>query len=135
MLNTKLLYFIFSLCLLCGVLQGCATQKQSMRLDDTLNLYASTMRWGDFRGAIQFFSSPALYQNINFAQLKTIKVTGYEVQNSQLLKEGNELRQTVEIRYYDTDVGSEHQLIDRQVWSYHPDKEVWLLDSAMPVFK
>lgn len=126
---------VFRLLVVMILFSACATEKQSLRLTDTLNLYSSSIRWSDFRGAVQFYDKPSLYQHIKFDRLKAIKVTGYDVEQSQLSQDGNELKQTVVIRYYHTDVGSEHQLVDHQVWKYYPGKEVWLLNSVMPVFK
>ena len=116
------------------LLQGCATEEQNRKMDETLNLYASTIRWSDFLGARMFYDSPTLYQDVNFDKIKTIKVTGYDAKDVQSLKGGQQIRQNVVIRYYDTNVGSEHQLIDHQVWNYNEDKEVWLLSSKMPAF-
>lgn len=115
-------------------MSGCATETQNMRMDETMNLYASTIRWGDFQGAKHFFKSAGLYKDIDFDKLKSVKITAYDVKESLLFNNGNQLRQTVVIRYYNTDVGSEHQVIDHQVWDYNEDKEVWLLVSKMPVF-
>jgi hypothetical protein len=134
MLKNTLSILFLMLLLSLGLLQGCATQKQELRLDKTLTLYASAIRWGDFQGATQFYSSPALYEDVKFDRLKHIKVTGYDSKGMQPSNDGKQLRQTVEIRYYDTEVGSEHQIIDQQVWNYDVGKEMWLLSSKMPEF-
>lgn len=134
MLRNIQIHVVLSLLLSIGLLQGCATEKQRLMLEDTLNLYASAIRWGDFQGATQFFSDPLLYQQVKFEKLKGIKVSAYDVKGVQLLNDGNELRQTVEIRYYDTAVGSEHQFLDHQIWIYDTGKERWLLSSKMPEF-
>lgn len=113
-------------------ISACATNTRNRVLDDSLKLYSSAIRWGDFMGATKFYKSPELFAQVNFERLKSVKVTSYDVVGGAFSPDGNMLKQSVRIRYYDTGVGKETEILDSQVWEYNSEREVWLLTSQMP---
>lgn len=111
---------------------GCASDTRNRILDDSLKIYSSAIRWGDFLGATKFYKDPTLFSQIDFDRLKGVKVTGYDMMGGVFSKDGNQLKQAVRIRFYDTGVGNEKEIVDNQVWEYDGEREVWLLTSPMP---
>ena len=80
--------------------------------------YRNTIRWGQ-----------------NIEKLNKIKVTTYKSIHKELSDDGNEAKQTVEIKYYNIDHMIEKTIIDKQLWKYDPDKKTWRLKSRLPEFK
>jgi len=116
------------------LLMACAAKNRQVHLDNTLRQYEQAIRWGLFPVAYALQKAPAKAPDFDY--LREIKVTEYEPLGRPVVSEGgNRIDQTVEIRYYHEDYGKEQVLIDKQIWRYDEEKDVWLLDSAMPEFK
>ena len=118
-------------------LTGCATldeKKKEQNLDDVTMLYERAIRWGDFSTAVRFqrleqaATQPAALPG-------TIRVTSYEPVNSQVLEDGNEVRITVHIDYYNSDTLKVITLTDQQVWKYDPDESAWYITTPLPAFR
>lgn len=122
------------LCTSSILLTACATETRRNRLDESLSFYASTIRWGDFEGAKKFYKNRESWSQINFGQLKTIKITSYDEKSRVISRDGHTLSQSVYIRYYDSNVGKELELTDAQTWGYDEEQEVWMLTSPFPAF-
>jgi len=45
------------------------------------------------------------------------------------------LEQTVEIRYFNEQVGVEKTITDHQVWRYDEDIGKWMLETDLPAFR
>lgn len=126
----KLLFIL--LCLITG---GCGPNKKLQLLDQTLEDYRTTIRWG-LSERLEAFqnrhenAAPATdpFQEIRVTSYKPIKRTFVEG------KEGDTVHQTVEIRYYHDQSGVEKTLIDKQLWHYDEKKERWRLQSDLPHF-
>lgn len=133
MLNQRFYTYLITLMLAVFVLiGGCASDTRNRVLDDSLRLYSSAIRWGDFIGATKFYSDPSLYSHIDFDKMKSVKVTSYEPFGGELTPDGMNLKQRVVIRYYDTGIGKEKEISDTQTWKYDSEREIWLLLSPMP---
>ena len=116
------------------LLMACAAKNRQVRLDNTLRQYEYALRWGLYPEAYALQNEPAKVPDFDY--LREIKVTAYEPIGRPVVSEdGSRIDQTVEIRYYHEDYGRERVLIDKQVWSYDEENDVWLLDGEMPSFK
>ena len=123
---------IYLLLLIAILTASCASDKKNRVLDDSLKLYSSAIRWGDFQGATRFYKEPSLVSHIDFTKLKSVKVTGYDLTGGMLSQDGNQLRQTVRIRFYDTGIGREKEINDNQIWEYDDERQLWMLITPMP---
>ncbi|NOX76988.1 MAG: hypothetical protein GXP17_10335 [Gammaproteobacteria bacterium] len=130
-------FFVFAALLLSGLLLGgCSTTADRMdRLDRTLNGYEKALRWGKFDAAYSFHKWGTDEQPSIPAHLKKIRMTRYEVTSRRFDEKTMTARQSVAIRYYDTDTATERELQDRQRWKYFEDAKRWYLMSDPPVFK
>jgi hypothetical protein len=115
------------------LLVACAAKNRQVRLDNTLRHYENAIRWGRFPEAYALQKEPVKAPDFDY--LKEIKVTAYEpIGRPVVSEEGNRIDQTVEIRYYHEDYGREEVLIDKQVWRYDDEREIWLRDGESPNF-
>jgi hypothetical protein len=116
------------------LLMACAANNRQVRLDNTLRQYEQAIRWGLYPEAYALQKEPARAPDFDY--LQEIKVTAYEpVGRPVVSEEEHRIDQTVEIRYYHEDYGREQVLIDKQVWRYDEEREIWLRDGEMPNFK
>ena len=105
-----------------------------VKMEDALNGYATAIRWGQFEKAAQF-QDPAKRSRLDLAWLKNIHVATYDTVFKKEDLGGNIFEQTVEIRYFNEQVGVEKSLIDRQVWRYDEEKDKLMLETELPTFR
>ena len=113
------------------LLQGCASERIRL-LDDALKVYGDTIRWGRFEDAAQMVVNKPSFDEKTSAN---IKVTSYKERQRDVDEDGKMAKTTVEIRYYNKEIGQEHSLTDKQEWKYFEDPDGWMLTSEMPKFK
>jgi hypothetical protein len=117
-------------------LGGCATDQRKDNLTTTLDAYASTVRWGDFDGALQFVDPkereahpiPAL----EMSRYKQYKVSGYDEGNGATPNGQFEVHQTVKINLVNVNTQSERTITDHQTWRYDEASKHWYLESGLP---
>lgn len=116
-------------------LGGCATQSKNTLLEQTLNAYASTIRWGDIASAMEYIDPEVLKANppseLQLARYKHVRVSGYETKGPQPVSE-TEVRQRVVIGLINIHTQTQRDVVDNQVWKYDPVAEHWWLESGLP---
>lgn len=128
---------LFTVCLLVTLLTGCATldeKKKEQQFDDIIRTYEHAIRWGDFATATAFqrLEQTATPQAI---PSDSIRVTSYRQLNTQMQADGEEVRVTVKIDYYNTDTLKVVTLTDNQVWKFDPDETAWYITTPLPAFR
>ena len=106
----------------------------AVKVDDTLRSYATAIRWGEFEKAMQF-QNPAKRSRLDLAWLKNIHVSSYDTVYKKEDMGGNIFEQTVEIHYFNEQVGVEQSITDRQLWRYDEEKGKLLLETGLPAFR
>lgn len=133
MRRLPLLLVMFAAVLLLG---GCASDQRNQSLITTLNAYANTMRWGDFRTALQFVDPKEREAHppsaLDMERYKQLKVSDYNDDAGPKPSAENEVRQTVQINLVNVHTQSERSVIDHQVWRYDPQEKRWWLMSGLP---
>ncbi|MGN2246532.1 hypothetical protein ACFWZ3_07570 [Frateuria sp. GZRR35] len=129
--------YLFPLLALVAMLcAGCATDQRNQALVTTLNAYASTLRWGDFRSAQQFVDPKVREANpvssLDLARYEQVRVTGYDEGAGPVPDGENQVRQVVQIGLVNVNTQSERTVVDRQSWRYDPEKKRWWLMSGLP---
>ncbi|MFM8330793.1 MAG: hypothetical protein ACKN9T_03810 [Candidatus Methylumidiphilus sp.] len=107
---------------------------QAVRNEDTLNGYASAIRWGEFEKA-QDFQNPAHRARLDLAWLKNIHIASYNVLYKKEERDSHVLEQTVEIRYFNEQIMVEKILTDRQIWHFYEDRNKYMLETDLPAFQ
>jgi len=119
-----------------AALGGCGTIKnQQSLLDNTLETYASVIRWGNFEEAITFVDPATLKDHpitpLDLQRYQQVRVTGYLEQPARHISE-NEVRQTVEIGLVNINTQAARAIIDTQTWRFDPAAKHWWLVSGLP---
>lgn len=124
------------LMLLMLLLGGCATPADDMDLlNSTLSAYGSNIRWGQYDAAYDFHRWESGARPDVPANLKNIRVTGYNVEKSKFDKDKMEMEQSVAIRYYNTETSRENSIRMQQHWQYSKEQKRWYLLSPPPAFQ
>ena len=128
----RLILVLIALLALCA----CASSRRDHALTDTLNAYASTVRWGDFRTALNFVDPDALAKhplsNLDLARYQQLRVSDYNDDQGPRVTGENEVRQMVAINVVNIHTQTERSIVDQQVWHYDPQKKRWWLISGLP---
>lgn len=117
-------------------LGGCATDKRKDALTDTLNAYASTVRWGDFNSALKFVDPKVREAHpispLEMSRYQQYKVSEYDEGSGPTPSGQFEVHQTVQINVVNVNTQSERTITDHQVWQYDADSKHWYLESGLP---
>ena len=119
-------------------LAGCATlsgQSKDKLRDDTLEGYASTLRWGDFASAYEFVDPQVRAQHpLSDAQKKqynTVEIAQYDTDGPNDVDQ-NTIRQLVRISLINKVTQSAYDIEDRQTWHWDAAGKHWWLESGLP---
>ena len=105
-------------------------------LDQTAIGYREAIRWSDFETAYRFTEDSQINNDLQaFKKLDRITVTSYEVKQTITAEDRSQVRQIVEIKYYNTDDMVERTLRDHQLWEYDTMAKSWVLKGNLPDFK
>ncbi len=126
------------LALATALLGACANDqirsKQTV-LDETLQSYAATIRWGDIAQAVVFLEPKYREAHpqtaLELGRYKQIRISGYEEQPATPVS-ADEVTQTVQISLINIHTQHERGLIDHQVWKYDAKTKRWWLTTGLP---
>jgi hypothetical protein len=120
------------------VLSACAMishEHELDQLDKTQFAYEKAIRWSNFEVANGFRRADDGDRAVpDYARLRHIKVTSYDVLSSTTSYEELKAVQTVEIKYYHADYLREKTLVDRQDWTYDRAQKRWYIQGRLPEF-
>ena len=114
-------------------LTGCATKSPEQVFQATMRAYDRVIRWGDISRSNQFRKEPIKFTQADRKRFKFIKVTGYEIQQTDRIDDST-MKVTVQIRYYNEQFMLEKTIEDVQTWNYDKDKQLWYISSPLPEF-
>lgn len=104
-------------------------------LDDTLRMYAATLRWGDLTQGLGFVDPTYLQAHpvtdLELERYKQVRVTAYDDQPAAPVNE-NEVRQTVEIGLVNVNTQAARSVVDNQIWRYDEKGKRWWLTTGLP---
>lgn len=125
------------LAMLAALLGGCAAVSKSEQnlLEDTLDTYASVIRWSNFDEAVTFIDPAALkahpISKLDLERFNQVRVTTYNAQPARNTGE-HEARQIVEIGLVNVNTQSARSIVDRQTWRFDEKEKRWWLVSGLP---
>ncbi len=121
--------------LLITLLPGCASDTKARLLDDTLQSYAATIRWGDWAQAQSVVDPETLtahpLTSLDLERFRQYKVSFYHEGDPVAVKVG-EVQVIVEIGLVNLNTQQERSVIDHQTWHYDEKAKRWLLLSGLP---
>ena len=117
-------------------LMSCSGKPSKKRnLDNTLYAYASSIRWSDFDGAVNFLKADAKAtkpSSFELQRLKQFKVSSYIESPIKLGAKENVILQSVEIQLYNIHSNKTRTIYDHQSWEYDDTLSRWFLTSGLP---
>lgn len=124
------------LSLLPCALVACSTPgTQADLLDNTLQTYAATIRWGNFEDALSFVDPETLkahpMSKLDLDRYLQVRVAGYAEQPVHKVGK-NQASQTVEITLSNNNTLTVRSFLDRQVWRYDEKAKRWWLVTGLP---
>ena len=116
---------------------GCAgVSERAKSLDTITRAYEKHLRWSKYEEARAFKKGAQTFLTDNERRrLQNIRVTGYDILNTQVSKDQNTAVMMVRIRYFHDEYAIEKTFIDQQQWEYDEKSENWYLTSPIPSFR
>jgi hypothetical protein len=130
--------FILLLMTTFALLLAACTPPQSMEKSrgEALKQYETIIRWSQWDAAADFISPEYLLENpisrLEMDRLRLFKVSTYTLRSTGIFDEGKTVRQTVEIKMYNSHQAVERTIIDEQEWRYNEEIKTWKLWSGLP---
>lgn len=118
------------------LLGGCAADRRSNTLTETLLAYANAVRWDGFPSAWQFVDPKVRKEHpltaLDQARFQQVRVSDYDEGNGAMPEGKNQVTQVVKISLINRNTQSERSVIDHQTWRYDPVAKRWWLESGLP---
>lgn len=119
-----------------AALAGCAASHRRNSLTNTLNAYATTLRWGKFSQSVNFvdptYRKAHPMTRLRLARYKQVQVVGYDAGQGPTPVSDTEVRQTVKIGLVNKHTQHERSIIDHQTWKWDPKADHWWLETGLP---
>lgn len=118
---------------------GCASggQKRSA-LEDRQELYAKSVRWGEFEAAWSAVDPEVRKAQpktaLEFERYKQIQVSGYSELSAELSGDGQHARREIQISVINRHTMTERGLRYAETWRYDPAAKTWWVTSGLPDF-
>src|SRR5690348_5164938 len=118
------------------LLAGCATvQNRNNLRDDTLEGYATALRWGDFQSAWNFVDPVVRAAHPLTAQQKalynTVRVAEYDA-SGPMATGSDTIEQTATIGLIVKSSQRVYSVLDHQTWHWDAQAKRWWLESGLP---
>jgi hypothetical protein len=125
----------FGLVLIALLLSACASQGDIMDgLNKTLRGYEKAVRWAEFEAVYSFHKWDDDQEASIPTNMENIRVTKYESFGQKFDQKNQIMKQTIRLRYYNTDDQRERGLKHKQEWKYFAELKRWYLISEPIVF-
>ncbi|MEN8213658.1 MAG: hypothetical protein ABFR19_04780 [Pseudomonadota bacterium] len=112
---------------LCSGCQSISERRSDEALSSTLVLYGKILRWQGPHEQGAMLADPTLAP-----KNRGITVTSYQVLSNPVRTAAHTATQTVGIEYVYHDSQLTRQVIDRQIWEYDMENQVWLRSNPPP---
>jgi hypothetical protein len=118
---------------------GCAKiemESRSMKLDQAVQLYADSVRWGSFDVAAGFLrrrDGGAISATVEVPA--NVRVTGYASSILSVNETRDEATAATRFDYYFSGTNRLRTVSQTDLWWFDPDTEQWYMDGALPDFR
>jgi len=118
------------------MLAACTSSPVEKSKSEALKQYETIIRWSQWDAAANFISLEYQEEHpitrLEMDRLRLFRVTAYTVRSTASFDEGLTVRQTVEIKMFNTAQAVERAVIDEQEWRYNEELKRWMLHSGLP---
>lgn len=134
--TTRRIYSIAAMGILLLALVACSASTMEKSRGEALKQYETIIRWSQWDAAADFIAPEYLEENpitrLDMDRLRLFRVTSYTLRSTGIYDEGATVRQTVEIKLFNTHQAVERSIIDNQEWRYDEENKRWRLWSGLP---
>jgi len=117
-------------------LAACTTNQVEKSKTETFEQYETMVRWSQWDAAADFISPEYLAEHpitrLEMDRLRLFRVTSYTLRSAAVFDEGLTVKQSVEIKMFNTQQAVERTIMQEQEWRYIESCKCWLLYSGMP---
>jgi len=117
-------------------LGACTSSQIDQSRSEAFRQYETIVRWSQWDAAADFIAPEYQLEHpitrLEMDRLRLFRVTAYNIRSTGVFDEGMTVRQTVEIRLFNTHQAVERTIIDEQEWRYDPERKRWQLHSGLP---
>jgi len=118
------------------MLAACTSNQVEKSKTETFEQYETMVRWSQWDAAADFISPEYLAEHpisrLEMDRLRLFRVTSYTLRSAAVFDEGLTVKQTVEIKMFNTQQAVERTIMQEQEWRYIESCKCWLLYSGMP---
>lgn len=120
-------------------LGACATGKQQRTvLEDRQELYAKSIRWGEFEAAWAAvdpeYRAAHPKTALEFERYNQIQVSGYSEVATEVSGDGQQARREIQVSVINRHTMTERGLRYAETWRYDPAAKTWWVTSGLPDF-
>lgn len=117
-------------------LAGCGETRSDLKLlDETLDQWASTVRWGEPAQLVGFIDPDVIerqpVRQFDLERLRQLRVAGYRTQPPVMLAP-DRARQTAEVELVNVNNQTSRTTVETTEWRYDPVAKRWWLTSGLP---
>lgn len=117
---------------------GCTQFEQkdrAIRLDQSVQLYVNSIRWGNFDTAAALTRvRQGAQPTLNSSVLNNLRVTAYSSRILSMDETAGEARVRAHFDYYFLDSGTIRTVSQTGVWYFDETADSWFLDGGLPDF-
>lgn len=121
---------------LAAMLAGCGTNQKDKLRTETIDSYASLMRWSQYDSLIDFMHPEYLEENpirgLDLERLRQFQVSEYRVRQMLSLDDGSGMDRVVQMRLYHVHTRRERSIQYLETWRWDDEREGWFLHSGLP---
>ena len=119
-----------------GVFACAGPSKEMETFDMSLLRYEQALRWQDYDVVVNFHKNEnQTMTKERRKRLKQFRVTSYNVISTVVDPDQRHAKQTVEIKYYNTDYQVVHDMTLQNRWEYEAKSNRWYLLNPLPDFR
>jgi hypothetical protein len=115
---------------------ACSANQIDKNRSEVLKQYETLVRWSQWDAAAAFIAPEYLEQHpisrLELDRLRLFRVTQYTLRSARPENDGMTMRQSVEIRLFNTNQAVERTIMDEQEWRYDQVSKSWRLYSGLP---
>jgi hypothetical protein len=114
---------------------GCATLEERSRMDKFRMISESferSLRTSDFSTAARYLDASAKDNEPDLKRLRNFKIADYRVTRFDVSEDKLQITQDVELQYFRLNGNILHSTRYPQTWRFHPEQEIWLLQTGLP---
>lgn len=127
---------MLSIVVLALLLAACGASKPQKKFQETMDAYATLMRWNQFDSLVDFMHPEWLEENpvreLDLDRLYQHRITEYRVRQILSREDGMAVDRVIELRTYHLHTARAQTVQYVESWRWDEKRERWMLHSGLP---